>query len=99
MLDANEALDFGKSRGIQHLVETCGMFDLQADNPAPSTYQHADSRRINFMFGTAGIKCTEGLSSDHRALFVDLCVLILLSSTPSLIAPSSTRALQSGNPR
>jgi hypothetical protein len=74
MLDANEALDSGKSRGIQCLVETCGMFDLQADDPAPSTYQPADLRRIDFMFGTAGIKralrasgtlsFTEGLSSD-----------------------------------
>jgi hypothetical protein len=41
---------------------------------------------------------TEGLASDHRALFVDLCSLTLLSSTPSLIASSSTRALNSGNP-
>jgi hypothetical protein len=101
MLDANEALDFGKSCGIQHLVETCGMFDLQADDPAPSTFQHAAKKRIDFMFGTTGIKnalrasgtlsFTEGLALDHQALFVDLCALTLLSSTPSLIASSSTR--------
>ena len=108
MLDANETLDSGKSCGIQHLVETCGMFDLQADDPAPSTFQHAAKRRIDFMLGTTGIKnalrasgtlsFTEGLASDHRALFVDLCALTLLSSTPSLIESSSTRALNSGNP-
>jgi hypothetical protein len=108
MLDANRTLDSRKSHGIQHLVETCGMFDLQADNLAPPTFQHAAKRRIDFMFGTAGIKdalrasdtlCfTDGLTSDHRALFVYLCALTLLSSTPSLIASSSTQALNSGNP-
>jgi hypothetical protein len=56
VLDANEALDSGKSRGIQHLVETCGMFDLQVADPVPSTYQHATSWRIDFMFGTEGIQ-------------------------------------------
>ena len=105
ILDANEAPDSGKSHGIQHFVETCGMFDLQAADPAPSTYQHATARRIDFMFGTEGVQqalrrsgmlsFTEGISSDHQALFVDLDVPSLLSSTPSLIAPSSTRALHS----
>ena len=42
---------------------------------------------------------TKGISSDHRALlFVNLDVSTLLSSMQSLIAPSSTRALHSGNP-
>ena len=107
--DVNEAPDSRKSHGIQNFVETCGMFDLQAADPAPSTYQHVTARRIDFMFGTAEgvqqalrrsstLSFTEGVSSDHRALFADLHVPSLLSSTPSLIAPSSIRALYSDNP-
>ena len=108
-LDANESLDSGKSHGIQHLVDTSGMFDLQVNDSAPPTYQHAAVHRIDFIFGMEGVQqalhrsgmlsFTEGISSDHRALFVDLGVPSLLTSTPSPIVPSSTRALHhSGNP-
>jgi hypothetical protein len=107
-LDANESLDSGKSHGIQHLVDTSGMFDLQVNDSAPPTYQHAAVHRIDFIFGMEGVQqalhrsgmlsFTEGISSDHRALFVDLGVPSLLTSTPSPIVPSSTRALYSGNP-
>ncbi|KAI2490409.1 hypothetical protein MHU86_24165 [Fragilaria crotonensis] len=102
MMDANSTLTSDKSHDL---------WDLHSSNPAPSTYIGSSDQRIDYIFGCSRTRsaCTrqgtlsyfEGPQSDHRSLYVDLDLQVLLSITNitgSLKATQPQRWLRSGNP-
>lgn len=107
MLGANSNLD---DKSLITLLNTCQLHDIHRNSPAPSTYIGAQSRRIDYMFGSlpvANASCQqgslsyyEGPLSDHRGLYVDLHIPSLLGSfdASQSIPPIATRLLKSGNP-
>ena len=76
MLDANSILD--DDQHSSDFANVCTLFDLHERDPASSTYIGAPARRIDYIFGTHGVKertiCSgtlsyyEGPQSDHRGL-------------------------------
>ena len=80
MLDANSTLEGDQS--LKDFVNICSLNDLHESDPAPSTYIGAPARRIDYIFGSDGVKdllCRsgtlsyfEGPQSDHRGLFIDI---------------------------
>jgi hypothetical protein len=79
MLDANEHLVEGQALDV--FEKNLNLHDIQAKDPATSTYIRKENSRLDYMFGCADVqKATAqqgtlaysvGPSSDHRALFVD----------------------------
>jgi hypothetical protein len=104
MLDANSTIDGDQS--LSDFVNICSLQDLHESDPAPSTYIGAPARRIDYIFGSDGVKDIlsrsgtlsyfEGPQSDHRGLFIDIQTIFLTCSTP--IIPKQTRSLHMGNP-
>ncbi|KAI2498581.1 hypothetical protein MHU86_15925 [Fragilaria crotonensis] len=106
MMDANSTID--TDYRFQSFIESWQLYDLHEDDPAPSTYIGAESRRIDFIFGCKTIadyktragtlSYSEGPQSDHRGLYVDILFMDLFSQTKNSINDMSRRALYTGNP-
>ncbi|KAI2496031.1 hypothetical protein MHU86_18504 [Fragilaria crotonensis] len=109
MMDANSTLT--SDNKLTEFIESHDLWDLHSSNPAPSTYIGSSDRRIDYIFGCSRTRsaCTrqgtlsyfEGPQSDHRSLYVDLDLRVLLSITNitgSLKATQPQRWLRSGNP-
>jgi hypothetical protein len=108
MLDANSTLlDDAELRLLQ---QTCDLHDLHIRDPAPSTFLGAATRRIDYMFGCSSVldslrdsgtlSYDDGPQSDHRGLFVDIDLQVLLGYSPphSLFPSPASRMLKAGNP-
>ena len=106
MFDANENIE---SQSISAFMTTCGLHDLHATSPATTTCHSSSAGRIDYMLGTTAVvsatiqggtlSYAEGLTSDHRGLFVDIDYPELLKlDTVNEIIPSAGRILRSGNP-
>ncbi len=88
MLDANSTVK-GDLPFVSMLC-ACGLDDLHALNPAPSTYMGARERRIDFMFGChhvvnaterqGTLSYYEGPQADHRGLYIDVNLAQLLDN-------------------
>lgn len=100
MMDANSVLETDDR--LRDFLSTLALTDLQALQPASSTYIGSNDRRIDYMFGchrTMSACCRqgtlsyfEGPQSDHRALYVDINLNILLGIAPiESIKPTNQR--------
>ena len=108
MLDANSALS--DDTELQELCKACALHDLHYSDPASSTYLYSDRRRIDYMLGCSKVLASakrqgtlsyhEGPQSDHRSLFADLDLQILLGYKipPSKFPSPAVRLLKAGNP-
>jgi hypothetical protein len=108
MMDANSVLELDNQLTV--FLESHDLRDLHFDTPASSTYINSDNRRIDFMFGCprtmaartrqGTLSYFEGPQSDHRALYVDLCLSQLLGteSFDQVLPTGPSRWLRSGNP-
>ncbi|KAI2498315.1 hypothetical protein MHU86_16185 [Fragilaria crotonensis] len=106
MMDANATME--TDSGFDSFLRTCNLVDLHQHSPAPSTYIGAASRRIDFMFGCLSVQqyvtrsgtlsYYEGPQSDHRGMYIDVCVNELFHHNSSKILPPSQRSLHTGNP-
>ena len=109
-LDANEINGQERSDGIDSLIESCTLHDLHCLTAAvpPAIYKYGTNRRIDFMFGTEGVRDNirnagfldydNGVFSKHRGLFIDLDFTTLLGSVDS-IAPPAARGIRSEDQR
>jgi hypothetical protein len=89
MLYANEKLVEGQA--LDAFAKSLKLHDIQANDPAASTFIGKDDSRLDYMFGCADVhKATAqqgtlvysvGLPLDHRGLFVDLDNADMLSLT------------------
>jgi hypothetical protein len=106
MFDANETIE---SKAISDFISTCSLHDLHSRTPAKTTCHSSTAGRIDFMLGTSAVVSSiiqsgtlsyaEGLTSDHRGLFLDIDYPELLQlDTVNEIIPSAGRILRSGNP-
>jgi hypothetical protein len=105
-LDANETVGQDKTFGLSHLISACTLVDLHCLGPSepPATYKYGRNRRIDYMFGSAGVASAicragynaydHGVFSKHRGLFVDLDFTQLMGSVDP-IAPTKARVLRS----
>ena len=108
MMDSNGSLD--EDLDLQQFLQECNLSDLHDTDPAPSTYIGSSHRRIDHILGcpmtrqalnaAGSMSYIEGPQSDHRGLFVDLDIHMLLHRTlkKSALEQAHTRSLKSGNP-
>jgi hypothetical protein len=108
MMDANERLETGNE--LDMFRAGLNLRDLQRKDPARSTYIGTADSRLDYMFGCEGVErsmvqqgtlaYSVGPSSDHRGLFTDLNVKVLLGADPKSfnMKPAKSRLLKSGHP-
>jgi hypothetical protein len=108
MLDANASIEHDRS--FRDFVDSHGLFDLHADNPAPSTFIGSEHRRIDYNLGCSRTKAAlsrqgtlsyyEGSKSDHRGLYVDLDLQEIFGICPAQnpLPSAAQRHLRSGHP-
>ncbi len=108
MMDANA--EVGSDSKLRDFLDFHDLHDLHSNNPAPSTYIGSNNRRIDYIFGchrTAAVVSRqgtlsyfEGPQSDHRALYIDLHLNLLIGaeSNDKPLAPAQQSGLRSGNP-
>ena len=104
--DANEFLH---DTSVGEFATSLDLADLHATAPSLTTCQKSTHGRIDYMLGSSGVVSSmiqhgtlsyaEGLTSDHRGLFVDIDFPQLLQlDTVNHIIPAAGRLLRSGNP-
>ena len=106
MIDANATIDTDQK--LESFVQSCDLHDLHQQDPSPSTYIGAPSRRIDYIFGCGSVRqyvarsgtlaYSEGPQSDHRGLYVDLRIDDIFSHNTSKMLSPSSRSLHTGNP-
>jgi hypothetical protein len=108
VFDANEHLVEGQA--LDTFAKGLNLFDMQANDPAPSMYIRNEKSRLDYMFGCVDVKqstaqqgtlsYSAGPMSDHRGLFVDLDIKALLGTNVQNrnMTPFSARLLKSGQP-
>jgi hypothetical protein len=111
LMDANETVARNNSSIRKWMINT-GLLDPITERHGlegqPRTYARGSSR-IDYIFITPGLyeyttKCGilplhNIIDSDHRALLIDIDLHRYLKGIPSAICTSSTRGIQSNNPR
>ena len=106
MFDANEFLT---TKAMSEFATKCGLRDLHSQAPAKTTCHSSNTGRIDYILGTTAVEAAviqsgtlsyaEGLTSDHRGLFVDIDYVDLLQlDTVNQVMPNAGRLLRSGNP-
>lgn len=110
MLDANQMLqNDNKLTTFGQMAHDCDLHDLHSTAPARTTCHSSTRGRIDYILGSPAVVAAilqsgtlsyaEGLTSDHRGLFVDIDFPKLLQlDTINQILPPAGRLLRSGNP-
>jgi hypothetical protein len=100
-LDANETMGEDRVHGISSLAENCTLQDLHCLGAAtpPETYPIGTKRRIDFMFGSAGVipfvrkagylEYNNGILSMHRGMFIDLDFEALMGPIAAIVHPAA----------
>ena len=108
MLDANGVI--ASDTKLREMIEWLQLHDLDSNDPAPSTYIGSSNRQIDYMFGCSKTKasmihsgtlsCIEGPQSDHRGLYADVDLMMLLchNANDATMQHPALRTLKSGNP-
>ena len=106
MLDAKATIT--SDQKLESFIQSCDLYDLHSNDPAPSSYIGAAERRIDYIFGCLKIRevmtrsgtlsYSEGPQSDHRGLYVDLELGSYFNIKGTEIPPPTHRPLQTGNP-
>ena len=106
MLYANTTIDTDQK--FASFIHSCDLHDLHQQDPSPSTYIGASSRRIDFILGCGSVRqyvtrsgtlaYSEGPQSDHRGLYIDLRIEDTFAHNASRILPPTARSLHNGNP-
>ena len=111
MMDANDTLQSPNNR-FTRWVRQHKLFDIHVrkhgTEEEPPTYARG-TKRIDYILTTAEISefvtaagilpLHEFVTSDHRALFIDVSLLQYLRGDPNPLAPASCRGLKSNDPR
>jgi hypothetical protein len=106
MLDENEIIC---NKATSAFVTASHLHDLHTNEPAATTCHSSNHGRINYIVGTTAVAASmlqsgtlsysEGLTSDHRGLFVDIDYVALLQlDMVNQIMPAAGRTLKAGNP-